>query len=110
MLFEEVDAKDAVKSSNLQNLIKSVKEAKELEKKAKLAEACLSVYESATALQETKAESYRANKKKLDEELSALKALTAVVENFEVTCDPFPLLEAMGVDKRAFCLKNGIKE
>jgi len=108
--LEEPSASSAVKSSNLAGLIASVKENKEREKREKLAMACLEVYEKADKKREEMAAEYRKSKKELDDKLDNLKRLTGVLSAFEQNCDPFPLLDEMGVDRKAFCLKNGIKE
>lgn len=103
-------AVDAIKASPLQALIASVKEEKQRAKQAKVAEACLDIYTKSVEKQEKMAESYREQKEALELKLSELKTLTAANKTFEDTCNPFPMLEAMGIDKVKFCKENGIKE
>lgn len=104
------NAVEAIKASPLQSLIAEVKEQKERAKQAKVAEACLDIYTKAVEKQECLAVAYRELKEILELKLSELKALTAANKTFEDICDPFPMLDAMGIDKVKFCKENGIKE
>jgi len=107
---EEMPATEVTKAAGLKELIATVKRRKEEEKRAKLAEACLEVYEKAALKREKMVTEYRAAKKALTEQLEDLKAFTAVVELFENETDPFPLLEAMGISKSEFCRTHNISE
>lgn len=108
-MFDEEPIERAVATSNLSQLIADVRRQREIAEKAKIAEACIDVFNRASDKQKEMVENYRVAKKALEAQLKELKSLTATIEAFERTCDPFPLLETMGINKAQFCRKHGIK-
>lgn len=107
--LDPVPAPKAIRSAGLAELIAEVKAQKEREEKAKVATACLDLYNKAEERRAALYEQYKVARAACEKVKDDLKNITKVVEEFEQTCDPLPLLEVMGEDVKAFYSRHNIK-